>query len=252
MDGIGGRRFYAAKSLVNDEGRRFYFAWAHDRADNCDTGEWYWGGAFCIPHEVCTNADGELEVKMPREIAEAFDRPVEWTYTPAWGNTKPYGPGTIQVNSLETFSYAFCDVKEEKFMFSCKVRPGECHDHFGLLIKSDDEVIRCLQLVFECGMQRVSLINLPMDVDPFWRESTTYSGAPKDPGPDGIRVCEKPFNFRPGDVIDLKVVIDHDMIEIFAGEKVAFTYRSYEAAPHAIGVFAQDANVEFFDISVTA
>ncbi len=26
----------------------------------------------------------------------------------------------------------------------------------------------------------------------------------------------------------------------------------YEAEPHAIGVFAQDANVEFFDISVTA
>ena len=40
MDGIGGRRFYAAKSLVNDEGRRFYFAWAHDRARQSNFGEW--------------------------------------------------------------------------------------------------------------------------------------------------------------------------------------------------------------------
>ena len=31
-DGIGGRRFYAAKSMQNDDGRRFYFGWAHDRA----------------------------------------------------------------------------------------------------------------------------------------------------------------------------------------------------------------------------
>ena len=52
MDGIGGRRFYAAKSLVNDEGRRFYFAWAHDRAQQSNFGEWYWGGQFCIPHEA--------------------------------------------------------------------------------------------------------------------------------------------------------------------------------------------------------
>ncbi len=36
-DGIGGRRFYAAKSMVDDDGRRFYFGWAHDRAENSDT-----------------------------------------------------------------------------------------------------------------------------------------------------------------------------------------------------------------------
>ena len=51
-DGIGGRRFYAAKSMQNDDGRRFYFGWAHDRAEQSDKGEWYWGGTFCIPHEV--------------------------------------------------------------------------------------------------------------------------------------------------------------------------------------------------------
>ena len=31
FDGIDGRRFYAAKSLVDDNGRRFYFAWIHER-----------------------------------------------------------------------------------------------------------------------------------------------------------------------------------------------------------------------------
>ena len=71
MDGIGGRRFYAAKSMENDQGRRFYFAWAHDRADESNFGQWYWGGQFCIPHEVCQNPEGELDVKMPKEYIEA-------------------------------------------------------------------------------------------------------------------------------------------------------------------------------------
>ena len=80
MDGIGGRRFYAAKSMENDQGRRFYFAWAHDRADESNFGQWYWGGQFCIPHEVCQNPEGELDVKMPKEYIEAWNQPVEWSY----------------------------------------------------------------------------------------------------------------------------------------------------------------------------
>jgi len=68
------------------------------------------------------------------------------------------------------------------------------------------------------------------------------------PGPDGPRVCEKPFEFENGDIIDIKVVIDNDMIEIFAGEKVAFTYRSYEQPDYEIGFAVQDGNVEFYNI----
>jgi beta-fructofuranosidase len=249
-DGIGGRRFYAAKSMENDEGRRFYFAWAHDRAERSDTGEWYWGGAFCIPHEVTANEDGELDVKMPKEIADAFDTPIQWKYKHIWGESSMYGDKTVVAHSMETLTYGFFDLEEPTFMFSCKVRPNDCWDYFGLVLKSDKDVSRCLVLALESGMQRVSLLNLPMDVDPFWRQSCTNVGTPKDPGPDGIRVCENPFKFKNGDVIDLKVVIDHDMVETFVGEKVAFTYRSYEKPEYEIGLIVQDGNAEYYDIRI--
>ena len=54
-----------------------------------------------------------------------------------------------------------------------------------------------------------------------------------------------------GDVIDIKVAIDRDMIEIFAGEKIAFTYRYYGDTEYQIGLMAQDGCAEFFDIRVT-
>lgn len=251
MDGIGGRRFYAAKSMENDEGRRFYFAWAHDRAERSDQGEWYWGGEFCVPHEVAVNAEGELDVKMPKEISESIQEPVEWTYKSIWGETQRFGETSIVLNAEGTLNYGFFQFEEESVMFSCKMKVGDCRDHFGLLLKSDEKAARCLELRVEPGMQRISLVNLPMDVDPFWRESCTNVGEPKNPGPDGIRVCEKPFPVKMGDLIDVKVIIDDDMVEIFIGEKAAFTYRVYEKTDYNIGLQVQDGSVEYYDIKIT-
>ncbi len=251
FDGIGGRRFYAAKSLVNDEGRRFYFGWAHDRADKSDNGDWYWGGEFCIPHEVVQAENGELAVKMPEEFVEAFDKPVKWSYKHAWGNHRMYGPNNVEIASPGTLSYGFFEVPGQSFLFQCKARVNECHDHFGLVLKSDPDIATCLILMFERGMQRVSLINMPQRLDPFWQQSTPANIQPRDPGPDGPRVAEKPFVFENGDKIDIKVAIDNDMVEIFVGECVAFTYRSYEKQAYEIGLLAQDASVEYYGIKLT-
>lgn len=251
MDGIGGRRFYAAKSCQNDEGRRIYFGWAHDRAKEQDDGEWYWGGRFCIPHEVLPNEDGELDVKIPQEYVDEMNQKLNWSYKNIWGKYVQYGYNSIVIDAISTLGYGFLEIEEPKFMFRCKMKPINCKDHFGFLIKSNEQASRCLELRFDVGMQRVSLVNLPMDVDPFWRQSCTNIGKPKDPGPDGIRVCEKPFIFKDEDIIDVKIIIDHEMIEIFVGEKVAFTYRVYEKTEYEIGLEVQDGYVEYFDISVT-
>lgn len=71
--------------MQDDDGRRFYFGWAHDRADRSDRGEWYWGGTFCVPHEVVATADGGLDVKLPKEYEHVFEKPVAWDYIPVLG-----------------------------------------------------------------------------------------------------------------------------------------------------------------------
>lgn len=208
------------------------------------------GRNFCIPHEVTVNEDGELDVKIPEEITDSFSKKINWNYKHMLGNHTTYGNKTITVNSIGTLTYGFFEFNEPTFMFSCKIRPDDCRDSFGLILKSDKDAARYFVLSLDCGMQRVSLLNLPMDVDRFWRQSCTNVGAPKDPGPDGIRVCEKPFTFKNGDVIDFKIVVDHDMMEIFIGEKVAFTYRSYEKPEYEIGIMVQDGNAEYYDIEI--
>jgi beta-fructofuranosidase len=247
-DGIGGRRFYAAKSMANDEGRRFYFGWAHDRADRSDYGEWYWGGIFCVPHEVVQRSDGELNVILPKEIEASAKSSIEWKHIPKMGKAIAESD-KVEVESKGTFSYGFLDQRESSFLFSCKIVPKDVYDHFGLLFKSDADAAISLVLQFDVGMNRVSLLNLPMAVDPFWQQSCQSIPSPTDPGPDGVRVAEKPFLYRQGEPIDIKAIVDHDMVEVFIGEQVAFTYRIYAKPEYEIGYLVQDGDVQFEDIS---
>ena len=250
-DGIGGRRFYAAKSMRDDNGRRFYFGWAHDRADRSDFGEWYWGGIFCIPHEVVQDENGELDVRMPKEYALIFTEKVDWSYLPVLGNSECFGGKTILLDSISSCSYGFLEHSESSFFFRCKATPRETCDHFGILLKSDREASGCLLLDFDAAMQRVSLLSLPMGVDPFWVQSCQAVPPATAPGPDGIRVCEKSFHFKDGQTIDIRIVVDGDMVETFVGEQVAFTYRIYEKREFEVGFLAQDSKVEYSGISIT-
>ena len=211
--------------MQNEEGRRFYFGWAHDRAQQSDTGEWYWGGTFCVPHEVVPSENGELDVKLPREYEQIFGRKTEWEYLPVLGDAKVYGKNTIALHAVES--------------------------SFGILLKSDKEASGCLYLEFDMAMQRVSFLNLPMGVDPFWVQSCQAVPPATEPGPDGVRVCEKTLQIEEGKAIDVKIIVDHDMIEAFIDEQIAFTYRIYAKPEFETGILVQDANVEFCNISIT-
>ena len=58
------------------------------------------------------------------------------------------------------------------------------------------------------------------------------------------------MTFRDGELIDVKILIDHDLVEVFVGERVALNYRWYDAAEFAVGIVVQDGNAEFEDIAI--
>ena len=249
-DRIGSRRFYAAKSMADDKGGRYYFGWTPDRADNSDRGEWFWGGVFAVPHAVAPSSTSrELQVKLPQAIADAFrqaDRLGLQTGRRSLGREGD----KVRAELVGTLTYGFFEFSEPRFIFSCKVRPLDCRDYFGFAIKSDRDLARTLLLTIEPAAQRVSLLNYPMPVDPFWEASVASMATAALPGPDGPRVAEDFFEFRDGEPIDVKILIDHDLIEVFVGETVALNYRWYDAAEFAVGIVVQDGNAEYEDIAI--
>ena len=141
-------------------------------------------------------------------------------------------------------------VLQDTHLFTGTVIPKEANDSFGILLKSDWEASGCLFLEFDVAMQRVSLLSLPMGVDPFWEQSCQAVPKATEPGPDGVRVAEKTFAIENGVAIDVKISVDHDMVEVFVGEQVAFTYRIFRKPEYELGLLAQDAKVEFANIAI--
>jgi beta-fructofuranosidase len=251
-DRIGSRRFYAAKSMADDKGGRYYFGWTPDRAGRSDQGEWFWGGIFAVPHAVSRSSTaGELEVALPQAIADIFRKPVDWIYRPMEGESAA-ADRTVIAKSIGSLAYGFFEFSEPRFLMSCKVRSIDCRDSFGFAIKSDKNLARTLLLMFEPAAQRVSLLNYPMPVDPFWEVSVASMVSSGAPGPDGPRVADESFAFQDGESIDMKILVDHDLIEVFVGEKVALNYRWYDAAEFALGVVVQDGSAEYEDITIAA
>lgn len=250
FDGIDNRRFYAAKSLMDDKGRRIYFAWTPEREKQSDDELWQTGGDFGIPHEVIAMPDGNLKVKMPDEIAEYYkERKLNYSFETKLGNIKEYGNRALEVSSIGTLSYGFFDVEEQNFMMECNIKASDCADYFGISINTDEDIDNGYLLVLNRATQATSLNKLPAPLDPFW---SILSGKPIIPAEvDGPRVCEKTYPFKDGDIINIKLVLTDTMIEAFIGEQVAFSYRTYNKMPRRIGVFAQDCNVEYHNINFT-
>ncbi|MBS1335485.1 MAG: glycosyl hydrolase, partial [Blautia sp.] len=140
-------------------------------------------------------------------------------------------------------------VEQNNFMIECNIKASDCADYFGLTINTDEDIDNGYLLAFNRATQAVSINKLPAPLDPFW---ATLSGKEIIAGEvDGPRVCEKSFPFKDGDIINVKCILTDSMIEIFIGEMIAFSYRTYRKMPFRIGVFAQDCNVEFHNITFT-
>jgi beta-fructofuranosidase len=248
IEGIDGRRFYAAKSLENDNKRRFYFGWVHDREGAVDDGEWEWGGDFTVPREVVHLANNELGIKCPKEILECYPVCNQVSFKGIVGMGSQPDTNTVHLKGTSTLAYGFLDVSTSEFLFECKLTPIDVRDSFGILLKTDSDIERGYMVNFDPRAQRVRLLKLPQPVDPFWQ---TLSGkSVPAPEVDGPAVVERPLSIENEKTVDCKVIITDSIIEIFVDNKVALTYRAYESGQYQLGLLVQDGTLYCNDISI--
>lgn len=71
--------------------------------------------------------------------------------------------------AIGTFGYGFFDLTEEAaekdMLFTCRIRPSDVRDNFGLLLKSDEDMESGYALRFEPGCHRVCLLKRRQPVD---------------------------------------------------------------------------------------
>ena len=77
-DNFDGHPFYAAKT-ASDGKRRFIFGWNPTKKDSKDAGTWDWGGNLVV-HEIRQEKNGELTVRVPETVSNAFKNPVKYEF----------------------------------------------------------------------------------------------------------------------------------------------------------------------------
>lgn len=74
VDTFDNRSYYAAKT-ASDGSKRYLFGWNPIKNHEKDAERWQWGGTI-VPHEIVQSEDGQLFVKCPDAIKEAYSIPV--------------------------------------------------------------------------------------------------------------------------------------------------------------------------------
>jgi beta-fructofuranosidase len=229
-DTFDGRAFYAAKT-ASDGFNRFLFGWNPTREGEKDYQRWHWGGHMVV-HQVQQQVDGALTVTIPDQVRQAMQQPQPVAFAAGLGHFVANG-NSAQLQSAGAFSCASAGALPA----ACRIKTTATFEdgtrNFGLMLRMRDDFESGYFIRFEPAMQRMVFDAWPRAGDvPFMCE------------------LERPFLLQAGEPIEIEVLVDGAVCEVYAGGTVAMSTRMYNHAQGQWGVFAGEGNVRFSDVSL--
>ena len=194
--------FFAPESMQDDKGRRIMWAWLLDFRDFGVRMEYGWSGTMSLPRVLSLGDEGELLMDVPEEIEALRYNPV----------TKPafeVQPGTettidgISGNSIEIIVEMESEDAAEYGVKVCGSPDGQ-----------EETVIS----------YDASAGELKMDTQKSGPEGT----------PKGVEAG--PFKLKDGERLELRIFVDHSVVEVFANRRQAVMRRIYPSQPESVGV----------------
>jgi beta-fructofuranosidase len=244
-----GRRWYAAKSMPTT-GARVFFGWVHDRDGATDTGAWLWGGDFTVPREVTATASGALQARLPKHVADSFDRPLSFEVAEPPSSDREKKDGALQLGDEGRFAWRTIDVPATEYLFTCRFRSSGAPATFGLLLRPDSD-LAAHAIVFDRMRRTVSLVRWPPPLDSFWADLVGRSEEVREV--DGPRLVEHPLDWSlDGAGVECQLLISGSIAEFYVNHSVAMTYRIYGGGLHQLGVFVDDGSLICDGVGVSA
>lgn len=214
------RAFYAAKSAApEDGGPRLLFGWNPSKIDDCDEGEWQWGGCLTV-HEILQRADGTLGVRAP----EALDA--------------QFGTAVADPVDYEIDATYRRDVVALNLLPGAAVIDGEITlDHgtgsAGVLLDLDESGEGGYFLRFDAGRQVIQF---------------GKAGGYRDWYVDHFPELDRPLVINPGRPIRFRVVLDGSAVVVYADD-VALSARRYHRPRGRFGLYADGVRAVFSGVT---
>jgi beta-fructofuranosidase len=230
IDTFDTRVFYAGKTASNGRDR-YLFGWSPLRAEGKDDGKWEWGGNLVV-HQLIQRPTGELVVTVPKAIDEAFDHVVSLDIKSALGeceivanSVKIDAEGSLGIATLASMPHQFKATTTIRFESGCQA--------FGFLLKVQDDLDTCYYVRFEPQNERLVFDRWPRPGD-----------IPYLPG------LERSIKLMSHQPLNLKVIVDGTIAEIYVNDEIAMSTRMYSAVPGQIAVFAEEGRAAFEQVSL--
>lgn len=194
--------FFAPESLVDDRGRRIFWAWIFDAPEFKMRTESGWSGTMSLPRVLTLGADGHLRMEPPEEIRtlRRGSRESRDLEVPAGGEVGFDAPGG---NSLE--------IELEMTAESAR--------QFGVVVAASPGGEEGTRVYYDSDRQAI-------EVD------TTRSSLGE--GPKSVE--SGPLRLGPGEPLRLRVFVDKSVVEVFANGRQAVMRRIYPSRRDSVGV----------------
>ncbi len=230
IDTFDTRVLYAGKTASNGKSR-FLFGWNPLRAGGKDDGEWEWGGNLVV-HQLAQRSNGELYVTMPETIDRAFNRPTPLDIRSALGRCE-IGKDSVKIGSRGSFEVATLASMPARCKIAATIDFVAGCQSFGLMLKLLDDLDTCYYVRFEPANNRIVFDRWPRPGDV--------------PYMTGL---ERPLKLSPGEPIEVLVIVDGTIAEIYAAGKLAMSTRMYSPNQGQLGVFVEEGSATFARLGI--
>jgi len=206
---------FATESLLDDRGRRIFWAWALDQRRGYLQGAL---GVMTMPRVLSLAHDGSVRIEPPHEI-ETLRRNCRRVEGLVLAADSEAPLNDIEGDSLELALEA--DVP--------------AHGQFGLKVCVAPDGSEQTEIICDGADKRLMLdttrSSLNADV---WRPFpiASWVGAEQK----DVAVQEAPLDLRPGEPLALRVFLDRSILEVFANGRQCVTQRIYPTRPDSVKV----------------
>lgn len=211
MNWPGGSCF-APESLLDDRGRRVFWAWVPDQRRGDGNGL----GVMTMPRELSLDRDGSLLIDPPVELESLRCNPRGRN-----GLTVREGE-EVRLDGIEgdVMELALEAAVPESGALGLKVRVSPDGDEETLIT-----VDACTSTL------SVDTTRSSLSPEVFQRYPICGGQQPHD-----VRVQTAPFSLRPGEALQLRVFLDRSILEVYANRRQCVTQRIYPAGDASLGV----------------
>jgi beta-fructofuranosidase len=234
-----GKSFFAGKIATDQYGDNYIFGWNNILAGQVDTGAWTWGGNMVV-HKIYAMTNGDLAVTIPHTLkANLETNNYALTVNSQWGNVTNTVPGAqtyrvISPASNDIANVIYEPVAKEKFKISATVNYASSAKDFGFMIGACDGYNDFYSLRFVPSQNRFSF------------DKTNHGSITTSTVADN----DVPITLAANTDYAVDIVIENSTVVVYINNIVALSCRIYKAQQSNWGIFADNSDVTFTNISV--